>query len=299
MRSRFLSRVAGALALVSLLAACAPDGRSQEAGPVPASVTPPLQHLRVCADPNNLPFFNQAGEGFENRIASLIADDLGVPLRYTWWAQRRGFVRSTLKAGLCDVVIGVPAAMDMLLTTAPYYRSAYVFVTTADRGLTIQSFDDPRLRELRIGVHLIGDDGANSPPAHALSKRRIIANVVGYTVYGNYAESNPSARILDAVATGDLDVAIVWGPLAGYFATRLSRRLALSPVEPQIDPPLLLAYDIALGVRHGERQWKDVLEGVLQRRRKDIEAILDDYGVPRTGAQHRAASMGERRTRPG
>jgi mxaJ protein len=296
MSSLCLSCAAAALAL--LLGGCNRESPRNEPATVLASA--PLQSFHVCADPNNLPFSNEAGEGFENRIASLIAGELGVPLRYTWWAQRRGFVRSTLKAGLCDAVIGVPAAMDMLLTTTPYYRSAYAFVALAGRDLVIRSFDDPRLRELRVGVQLVGDDGSNTPPAHALSRRQITANVVGYTVYGNYAEANPSSRILDAVARGDIDVAIVWGPLAGYFATRVSRRLALSPVEPEVDPPfLLLAYDIALGVRHGEHAWKDRLEAVLQRRRKDIDAILDEYGVPRTGARAIADNPPEGNRSPG
>jgi mxaJ protein len=311
MCSRFLSCTAAAFALL-LAAGCDGDRRAPNPGPAPgaaaaaagaggaARTAAPPESLRVCADPNNLPFSNEAGEGFENRIASLIAAELGVPLRYTWWAQRRGFVRSTLKAGLCDVVIGVPSAMDMLLTTAPYYRSAYVFATRADRDLTIRSFDDPRLRELRVGVQLVGDDGANTPPAHALSRRRITDRVVGYTVYGNYAEANPSARILEAVASGDVDVAIVWGPLAGYFATRVSHPLVLSAVEPEIDPPfLLLAWDIGLGVRHGEHEWKDRLEAVLLRRRADIEAILEEFGVPRTGARERAGTRSLPGRRPG
>jgi mxaJ protein len=295
MRSRF--RSCAAVALVPLvLGSC--DGDRRAAASVQAAVHRDV--LRVCADPNNLPFSNAAGEGFENRIAALIAGELGVPLDYTWWAQRRGFVRSTLKAGLCDVVIGVPAAMDMLLTTAPYYRSSYVFVTLAERDLTIESFDDPRLRELRVGVQLIGDDGANSPPAHALSRRRITANVTGYPVYGNYAEPHPSARIVDAVAGGEVDVAVVWGPLAGYFATRAARPLALSPVTPEVDPPFgLLAYDIAVGVRHGEQEWKNRLEAVLERRRSDIEAILADYGVPRSGSRASASSMSDRERGPG
>src|SRR4051812_30877951 len=144
----------------------------------------PVRTLRVCADPNNLPFSNQAREGFENALASLLAKDRGARLEYTWWAQRRGFLRSTLNAGACDVVMGVPPGLDGVRTTAPYYRSTYVFTTRRDRQLHLASLDDPRLRRLRIGVQMIGDDFANSPPAHALSARGLVANVVGYSVYG-------------------------------------------------------------------------------------------------------------------
>ena len=137
------------------------------------------RELRVCADPNNLPFSNDRGEGFENRIAELLARDLGAKLTYTWWAQRRGFIRSTLAANSCDLVIGVPAGYDLVLTTRSYYRSTYVFVTRKDSRLALSSFDDPQLRKLRIGVHLIGNDGVNVPPAHALTRRGIISNVAG------------------------------------------------------------------------------------------------------------------------
>lgn len=254
-------------------------------GAVPAGAA-----LRVCADPNNLPFSNRAGEGFENRIADLVAAELGTTVEYTWWAQRRGFLRSTLAAGLCDVVIGVPSALDMLLVTAPYYRSTYVVVAPADLRPELRSLDDPRLRTLRIGVQLVGDDGANPPAAHALARRGITGNLVGYTVYGDYSEPSPPARIVQAVADGDVDVAIVWGPLAGYFATRESRPLALAPVEPQVDQPFLpFAFDISMGVRRGDEALRDRLEDVLRRRRADIDRILADYGVPRADLQPEAA----------
>jgi mxaJ protein len=185
------------------------------------------RELRVCADPNNLPFSNERGEGFENRIAAVVADQLHAELHTTWWAQRRGFLRNTLGAGRCDVVAGTLTGLDMLRTTSPYYRSGYVFVTRAADGLDIASLDDPRLHTLRVGVQLIGDDGMNTPPAHALSKRGITGNVRGYTVYGDYAQASPAGRIVAAIAQGEVDVAIVWGPFAGYFAGRQGRELTL------------------------------------------------------------------------
>jgi mxaJ protein len=241
-----------------------------------------LQELRICADPNNLPFTNQRLEGFENRIAAVIAGDLGVPVRYTWWAQRRGFFRNTLGTGKCDVVMGVPADFEMALPTKPYYRSSYVFVSRKDRNLLINSFDDSSLRRLTIGVQLVGDDFSNTPPAHALSQRGITQNVRGYTLYGNYAENNPPARIVDAVAKGDVDIAVVWGPLAGFFATRQAVELNLVPVTTtRVEGALPNSFDIAVGVRKGEERLRTRIQSVLDRRQTEIRRILDDYGIPR------------------
>jgi mxaJ protein len=239
------------------------------------------RELRVCADPNNLPFSNRRGEGFENRIADLIARELGANLHYTWWAQRRGFVRNTLRQGLCDVIIGVPAGYDPVLTTRPYYRSTYVFVSRRDQALTLTSLDDPRLPKLKIGVHLMGDDGANAPPAHALSRRGIITNVVGYTIYGDYTEPNPPARLIDAVANGAIDVALAWGPLAGYFSQREPIPLEISAILPPVDPPgLRFVFSIAMGVRKEDVVLRDELDQLIDRRRNAIQKILHEYGVP-------------------
>ncbi|HKI04348.1 MAG TPA: substrate-binding domain-containing protein [Thermoanaerobaculia bacterium] len=260
------------MGVLLLLAACAKGHAS-----------PPERELRVCADPNNLPFTNRQLEGFENRLADLLARDLHATVRYTWWPQRRGFIRSTLKAGACDVVLGVPSSFEMALPTRPYYRSTYVFIYRKDRGIAVRSFDDPVLRKLRIGVQMIGDDGNNTPPAHALANRGMIGNVVGYTVYGDYSQPNPPARIVEAVAKGDVDVAVVWGPLAGYFAPRQKVPLEIVPVSPQIDMPFLpFVFDISMGVRRGDTKLQAELDGILERRRPEIDALLDRYGVPRT-----------------
>ena len=240
------------------------------------------RELRVCADPNNLPFSNQQQQGFENRIAELVARDLGAKLSYVWWAQRRGFVRNTINQNQCDLLIGVPASFERTRPTIPYYRSTYVFVTRRDRHLRIASFDDPQLRKLRVGVQLIGDDGINTPPAHALSNRGIIKNVKGFSVYSDYRQPNPPARIIDAVADGDVDVAVAWGPLAGYFAQRESVPLDVRPVSPQIDLPFLpFVFDISMGVRRGNDVLREQLNAFIERRRGDIDRILADYAVPR------------------
>jgi mxaJ protein len=238
--------------------------------------------LRVCADPNNLPFSNRRGEGFENRIAELIARELHTTVSYTWFAQRRGFVRNTLNANLCDVILGVPGSFDLALTTRPYYRSTYVFVTRRDRRLSIASLDDPRLRTLKIGVQMIGDDYASSPPAHALANRGITRNVAGFMVYGDYRDESPVRPIIDAVARGDVDVSVVWGPIAAYFIRRSRVPLIAEPVTPQIDPPFLpFVFDIAMAVRRGDTALRDKLDGILVRREKEIDVILNAYGVPR------------------
>jgi mxaJ protein len=239
------------------------------------------RELRVCADPNNLPFSNEAGEGFENKIVSVIAQELGAEIRYTWWAQRRGFLRNTLKAELCDLVSGLPANLEGVRTTAPYYRSSYVFVTRAD-GPHVTSFNDPALREVKVGVHLIGDDGSNTPPAHALSRRGIVGNVRGYMIYGDYADPNPPARILKALADGDIDVAIVWGPLGGYFAGREGAPLKVTPVRPTFDGPQLpMVFDISMAVRKEDEALRQEVDAALARRRTEVDAILAAYGVPR------------------
>jgi quinoprotein dehydrogenase-associated probable ABC transporter substrate-binding protein len=236
--------------------------------------------LRVCADPNNLPFSNVRGEGFENRIAELLARDLGLGgVEYTWWPQRRGFIRATLAAGACDVVMGVPADYARTANTRPYYRSTYVFVTRVDRHLRLRSFDDPRLTRLRIGLHVIGDDYANVPPAEALARRGIVGNVRGYTLYGDYSRPDPPRNLLDALARGEIDVAIAWGPLAGYFARREPVALEITPAGAVHDL-LPMAFDIAIGVRRGDSELRRALDRALVRQRTQIRKVLSGYGVP-------------------
>jgi mxaJ protein len=254
------------LALALLLAACAPEQRV----------------LRVCADPNNLPFSNARREGFENKLAELVARDLGARVEYTWWAQRRGYVRNTLKAGKCDLWPGVATQVEMVATTRPYYRSSYVFVTRADRDLDIASYDDPRLKTLTIGVQMIGDDASNTPPTHALARRGITGNVRGYMLYGDYAEANPPAEIVRAVDRGDVDVAVVWGPLAGYFAAAAAHPLKLTPVTPWLDGPQWpMVFDISMGVAKDQPKLRQEVDEVLDRRAPEIGRLLAAYHVPR------------------
>jgi mxaJ protein len=178
----------------------------------------------------------------------------------------------------------------LALTTAPYYRSTYVFVTRQDRQLHISSFDDPPLRNLKIGVQIVGSDEMNTPPAHALANRGIINNVRGYTVYGDYTQPNPPARIIDAVINGDIDVAVVWGPLAGFAAKQSPVALQLTPVEPQIESPLKFVFDIAVGVKKKNAALKNKLDQILAAHRDEIDRILDQYNVPRVSPPATTAS---------
>jgi mxaJ protein len=248
---------------------------------LPMAAHAEMRELRVCADPNNLPFSNERGEGFENKIAALIAKHLDARLSYTWWAQRRGFVRNTLNAGTCDLVSSTTNGIEYLRTTRPYYRSTFAFVTRAD-GPPIASLDDPVLKTLKIGIQLVGDDGANPPPAEALARRGIVDNVRGFLVYGDYSDDNPAAAIMQAVAHGDIDAAVVWGPVAGYFAARMNPPLKVTPVTPEIDGPRLpMAFDITMGVRKDEPQFLDEINEALARLKPEIDAILAQYHVPR------------------
>ena len=240
-----------------------------------------LPVMRVCADPSSLPYSNEAGQGYENRLAALIAKDLGARVEYTWNLQRRSFLRRTLNAGACDVVMNVPSTLSGVLATRPYYRSTYVFVTQRARGLDLHSFDDPRLKDLRIGLQAIGAEGANTPPGSALGRRGLAANVRGFPVWGADGEASPAADIIRAVARGEIDAAIVWGPLAGYFAPRQKTALRITAVEPDPQTPdLAFEYAMSLGVRRDDEALRDQLQAVLDRHAPEIAALLASYGVP-------------------
>jgi len=262
-----------------LLWAVAVTAASLWPGLLPAAVREPI--LTVCADPNNMPFSNRAGQGFENRIAQLIAGNLHMQLRYVWWAQRRGYMRNTLRDARCDLWPGIAAGVDNVLTTHPYYRSTYVFVSRRSAGLSGLTLDDPRLRSLSIGVQMVGNDATNTPPAHAMARRGVIQNVHGFMLYGYYATPNPPARIVNAVARGEVDVAMVWGPLAGYFASRSKVPLRLEPITPAIDAGVWpMTYDIAVGVRRNEPQLRAQIEQILASRKPQVDAILREFHVP-------------------
>jgi mxaJ protein len=245
-----------------------------------AQADPPAKRvLHIAADPNNLPFTNDKGEGFENKIAELIAKDLNADIQYSWSAQRRGFFRDMIKKGDCDLTLSMPTDAERAAPSKPYYRSSYVFVSRKDRKLDLKSLGDPALKKLKIGIQLI--IGGSTPPGQALANRGIIDNVVGYKVAGDYRETSPTRNIIDAVVKGDVDVALVWGPMAGYFAKKSDVPLQVTPLDEQKDGEIPLAFDISVGVKRSNKVLKQEIDAVLARREKEINQILDEYGVPR------------------
>lgn len=242
--------------------------------------------LKVCQDPNNLPFSNLKGEGFENRIAELFARDLGLPLAYFSFPNRLAFIRNTLRYRLpgedyrCDVVLGVPAEFDQVAVTKPYYRSTYALVYAKGQGLDgVRTSDDllalppEKLRTLRIGVY------DRSPASRWLALHGLVDRGVPYPIMSPDPDQYPGQLIERDLAQGRIDAAIVWGPIAGYFARRIrSPELALAPMKSE--PGLPFDYAIAMGVRHGEPKWREQVEGLLARHREEILAILREYGVP-------------------
>ncbi len=241
----------------------------------------PPAELRICADPYDLPFSNDKEEGFENKIAHVIARDFNATVINYWQPGRRGMLRASILAGRCDVMIQAPVGLDPVATTKPYYRSTYHFVYRADRGLALRSLDDTVLKHLRIGVNMIGYDYTNTPPAHALSAR----GIRGLVGFGNFLNPDPKADhpqdIFDALAKDSIDVAIVWGPLAGYWVKHEPVPLTMTAL-PDSDPVsgMPFAFDMAMGVRHRDKELKAQLDSALIRRHDEIVRILQEYNVP-------------------
>jgi mxaJ protein len=237
--------------------------------------------LRVCADPYDMPFSNDHEEGFENKIANLVAQDLNARVINYWWPSRRGVLRNSILGGFCDVMIQAPVGFDPVATTRPYYRSTYYMVFRADRGLQLRSLDDTILKHLKIGVNIIGYDYTNTPPAHALSAR----GIVGLIGFGNFLNAAPDADhpqdIVNAVARDSIDVAIVWGPLAGYWVKRAPAALTMVAL-PDSDAVsgMPFAFAMAMAVRHRDKELRAQLDSVIARRHADIVKVLEDYNVP-------------------
>ena len=241
----------------------------------------PLTDLRVCADPFDLPFSNDQEQGFENKIAHVVAQDLNARVVNYWWPSRRGVLRNSILGGFCDVMIQAPVGLDPVATTKPYYRSTYYFVYRANHGLQVRSLDDTILKHLKIGVNIIGYDYTNTPPAHALGAR----GIVGLVGFGNFLNPDPKADhpddIIRAVASDSIDLAIVWGPLAGYWVKRQPVPLTMAAL-PDSDAVsgMPFAFSMAMGVRHRDKELKARLDSVIDRRRGEITAILQEYSVP-------------------
>jgi quinoprotein dehydrogenase-associated probable ABC transporter substrate-binding protein len=228
--------------------------------------------LKVCADPHLLPFSNQRQQGFENKIADILGEELGATVAFEWVRPSRGFVREVVNTGRCDVLIEVPVGMRGVLVTKPYYRSTYVFVTRAD-SKPLRSFDDPALRKMKIGIHALEEDF--TPPATALARRNLAANIVGFPM-----DEGPG-ELIAAVARHKIDTAVVWGPVAGYYAAPYGKQLRITAVEPGFDPPKLpLTYEIAAGVRKSEPQLYARVNTALSKRSREIQQVLQAYHVP-------------------
>jgi quinoprotein dehydrogenase-associated probable ABC transporter substrate-binding protein len=229
--------------------------------------------LRVCADPNNLPLSGQQQPGFENRMAELVAAHLKAKVEFVWWLERKNLVRNTLLSGKCDALMNVPEGMPGIATTRPYYRSSYVLV---QKRPVIRSLDDPALRNKRIGVHIVAENLA--PPAAWLARRGIVENVKGYSLFGPFDKPNPPTEILDALVRGDIDVAIVWGPLAGWYARAHSLNVQVVRTPGTAPPPL--EYSMAVGVRRSDMALKNEIEKALEGDKQGVRRILSEFAIP-------------------
>ncbi|MFE1601823.1 rare earth element methanol dehydrogenase accessory protein XoxJ [Methylobacterium sp. ID0610] len=258
--------------LAVLLMAAGP--RAAVAQQLPDLVT--TDALRVCGDPGNMPFSDRKGEGFENRIAAILADELKVRLRTYWLTQGPGFVRNTLGSGLCDVIIGSALGTDLVQSTNPYYRSAYVLVSRRGDLPGVGALDDPRLKGKAIGVV------AGTPPVNRMGDLGLVGSMRPYAPY-QFDPSNPhqtvSAQIVADLAEKKLDAAILWGPAAGWLARQSGVPMEVVPLLREPDRPAL-TYRIAMGVRINENEWKRTLNTALRKRRAEIEQVLRDYAVP-------------------
>jgi mxaJ protein len=249
---------------------------STQSQPAPAQAKP----LRVCGDPDNLPYSNDRLQGFENKIAAVIAADLGVEVSYTWWPHQRGLVKNTLEAGTCDVIFGVPHDLESVLATKPYYRSSYV-IAHRKGTLAVTSLDAPELKTLRIGVY------ANTPVEESLARRGLLDHLTAYSLFFDpTGDRDRPAKLLDDLVAGKVDVAIPWGPLAGYYAKKLNAPIEMQALPDEEGVPL--SFSMGMGVKKGNRDLKARLEAAIDRRQNDIRTVLEEYGVPLAAAKQAA-----------
>ncbi len=230
--------------------------------------------LRVCADPANMPFSNDKGEGFENKIAELIGESLHIPVVYFWFPQAVGFIRNSLRAKKCDLVIGYAQGDELVLNTNHYYSSAYALIVREASDLAdLETLDDQRLKSKRIGVV------AGTPPATNLAVNGLMANVRSFQLMVDRRHFSPAEDMVSQVASGTLDVAVLWGPIAGYYARNNKAALRVIPLVKEKRGPRMV-YRITMGVRQGDAEWKRDLNRLIKERQSGIDAILKNYGVP-------------------
>ena len=267
-RARTLAAVA--IALLPLLAGV----RDAAAQNVPDLVTADV--LRVCGDPGNMPFSERKEDGFENRIAAIIADELKIKVRYYWLTQGPGFVRNTLGTGLCDLIVGSALGSEGVQNTNPYYRSVYTLIVKQGDLAGVTGLDDPKLKGKRIGVI------AGTPPVNRMGDLGLISSMKAYAPYQlDPARKNQTvgAEIVSDLAAGQIDAAVLWGPSAGWLAKQSGTAMDVIPLLKEPDRPPM-SYRIAMAVRIGENDWKRSLNTILRKRRSDIEAVLRDFDVP-------------------
>jgi quinoprotein dehydrogenase-associated probable ABC transporter substrate-binding protein len=232
---------------------------------------PKRDALRVCADPNLLPFSNDKLEGYENKIAAMIGEELGVPVVYTWWPQTIGFVRNTLRERKCDLVMGAASGEGLMQNTNPYYRSVYSLVYRENAATKAKAMNDPSLRDLRFGV-------VTKTPGATLANLNHIANVEPYELDIDTRQDNPARRAVEDVASGKTDATVIWGPIAGYFASLQPTKLTVIPLVDE--HATRLDFSITMGIRGDEPEWKHWLNDFIARRQGDINAVLTQYHVP-------------------
>jgi quinoprotein dehydrogenase-associated probable ABC transporter substrate-binding protein len=264
----------GVAALALGCAVAAAPARAQDADEGGALELIDTHVFRACADPHNLPFSNEAGEGFENRIADLFAKKLGKSLAYAFYPGATGFIRNTLNARRCDVVMGMPLGDDMVQPTNPYYRTAYVAAYAKDGALAgLDSLSDPRLKGAKIGVV------AGTPPVTYLAINGLLPQIKSYALTVDTRYDSPTAEMMADLDRGVIDVALLWGPIAGYYALHAKTATAVTPLVKETGGPKLV-YRIAFGVRHSDQNWKRDLNKLISQNRAEIDAILRSYGVP-------------------
>ncbi len=232
--------------------------------------------LRVCSDPNNLPYSNRAQQGFENKIAEFIAADLNVPLSYYWFPQSMGFVRTTLQARRCDLIMGVSSGNETLLNTNPYYSSVFSLVYLADAGYELRSLSNPRLKDKNMRIGLI----AGTPPTGLLIEKGLMEQVASYHLVVDTRVDAPAQQIVKDLLSGKLDCAILWGPLVGYLNKIYDNQLKVVPLLADHSDKHRMIYSVTLGVRFGEVKWKRRLNTFLHRNKEKIHTVLSQYNVP-------------------
>jgi quinoprotein dehydrogenase-associated probable ABC transporter substrate-binding protein len=262
-----------AIALVALVGMALPGGAGAQNAEGSIELIDP-NVFRACADPHALPFSNEAGEGFENKIASLLAHKLGKSVAYTFYPDATGFIRNTLNAHRCDVVLGIAQGDDLVQPTSPYYRTSYAIAYHQDgpfKGL--DSLGDPRLKTAKIGIV------AGTPPATFLAEDGLLGHIKSYALVSDSRFDSPTHEMMDDLERGEIDVALLWGPIAGYYATKAKTPTAVVPlVKEQGGPPMV--FRIVMGVRHSDQNWKRTLNKVISENQDEIQAILRSYGVP-------------------